>query len=70
MGSGWRTLALPFVFGLASIALLVRPGLGRLSAGRRLFAAAALMTSMVRTTITVHELRRLVETRHRPVPMS
>jgi diguanylate cyclase (GGDEF)-like protein len=61
--SGWRTLALPFVFGLASIALLVAAGLGHLSAAPVLFAGGALMVSMIRTAFTFRELRTLNETR-------
>jgi diguanylate cyclase len=61
--SGWRTLALPFVFGLASIALLVAAGLGHLSAAAVLFAGGALMVSMIRTSLTFRELRTLSETR-------
>ena len=61
--SGWRTLALPFVFGLASIALLVAAGLGHLSPAAVLFAGGALMVSMIRTSLTFRELRTLSETR-------
>ena len=61
--SGWRTLALPFAFGLASIALLVAAGLGDLTAAAVLFGGGALVVSMIRTAFTFRELRTLSETR-------
>ena len=60
---GWRTMALPIGFGLASIALLVAAGLGRVSATAVVFAGAALMVSMIRTSLTFRELRTLGKTR-------
>jgi diguanylate cyclase (GGDEF)-like protein len=61
--AGWRTMVLPFGFGLASIALLVVAGLGALSAAAVAFAGAALMVSMIRTSLTFRELHSLSETR-------
>ncbi|HYM58844.1 MAG TPA: EAL domain-containing protein [Solirubrobacteraceae bacterium] len=60
---GWRTMALPFGFGLASIALLVAAGLGHLNSAAVAFAGAAVMVSMIRTSLTFRELRTLGETR-------
>jgi diguanylate cyclase (GGDEF)-like protein len=61
--SGWRTMALPFVFGLASLGVLVAAGIGHLSAAAVVFAGGALMISMIRTSLTFRELSTLSETR-------
>ena len=61
--SGWRLLALPFTAGSAAIGLLLVAGLNSHQPVAAVFAAAALMTAMVRTTMSVYELRRLGETR-------
>ena len=59
----WRILALPFAACTASIALLLFAGLESTQPVAVCFAAAALLTAMVRTTISVYELRRFAETR-------
>jgi len=60
---GWRMLALPFIASFAAIALLLGAGLQSDQPVAVAFAAASLLTAMVRTTISVYELRRLAETR-------
>ena len=61
--AGWRLLALPFTAGSAAIGLLLVAGLNSHQPVAAVFAAAALMTAMVRTTMSIYELRRLGETR-------
>jgi diguanylate cyclase (GGDEF)-like protein len=62
-GADRRLLALPFTACSASIGLLLLSGLHSAQPVAACFAAAALVVAMVRTTISVHELRRLAETR-------
>ena len=59
----WRILALPFGASVAAIGLMLAAGLQSHQPVAVVFAAAALMTAMVRTTISVYELRRFAETR-------
>jgi diguanylate cyclase len=59
----WRMLALPFTAGSAAIGLLLVAGLHSRQPVAAVLAAAALMTAMVRTTLSLHELRRFAETR-------
>ncbi len=59
----WRILALPICACSASIALLLYAGLERTPPLAVCFAAAALLTAMVRSAVSMHELRRLAETR-------
>jgi diguanylate cyclase len=58
-----RLLALPFAACTASIGLLLSSGLHSHQPVAACFAAAALVVAMVRTSVSVHELRRLAETR-------
>ena len=59
----WRILALPFASCTASIGLLLLGALRSVDTVAACFAAAALVVAMVRTSVSVHELRRLAETR-------
>jgi diguanylate cyclase (GGDEF)-like protein len=61
--AGWRILALPFASCSASIGLLLLGALRSVDPLAACFAAAALVVAMVRTSVSVHELRRLAETR-------
>jgi len=59
----WRLLALPFASCTGAIGLLLLASLRHVDAVAACFAAAALVVAMVRTSVSVHELRRFAETR-------
>jgi len=60
---GLRSLLVPFGFGLGATALLLGGHLLDLAPAAAAFAAAALVASMLRTALTVRELRGLFESR-------
>jgi diguanylate cyclase (GGDEF)-like protein len=63
----WHVLAIPSAFGAVALALLVVAGVGDLPPLSVGLAAAAVAVSMVRTALTLREIRALAETRRQAV---